>query len=283
MAKDKTKNIQKMVTQKASKQSANKVCEVVAAAEGRTWQARSLPPLARANAAEEVSRLLALLNGAELELATTGGAWRCRARQIFFPEKNATKNVAKNTNETLANIGERVPSQGRWSLLLSLGDTPCLCRLDLPANLRAALETMSAPYKLEELPSSVALGLLSLALSPLLREIFLVPCRLVEHGVGVEKKTCAGKEVAFLIEALPIKQEGTDEGTDEDARHASLQLQVFLATRDLAAFARSLRIARQSRSYPPNLHTTWQLDGGETSLSLEEFRALKEGDVLLLS
>ena len=283
MAKDKTKSIQKMVAPKASKQSANKVCEVVAAAEGRMWQARRLPPLARANAAEEVSHLLALLNGAELELATTGGAWRCRARQIFFPEKNATKNVAKNiaknTNETLANIGERVPSQGRWSLLLSLGDTPCLCRLDLPANLRASLETMSAPYKLEELPSSVALGLLSLALSPLLREIFLGAHRLVEHGIGVEKKLCSKEEVAFLIEALPIKQGGTDEGAEED----SLQLQVFLATRDLAAFARSLRIARQSRSYPPNLHTTWQLDGGETSLSLEEFRALKEGDVLLLS
>ena len=266
MAKDKTKSIQ------ASK--------VVAAAEGRTWQPRRLPPLARANAAEEVSRLLALLNGAELELATTtGGAWRCRARQIFFPEKKATKNVSKHTNETLANIGERVPSQGRWSLLLSLGDTPCLCRLDLPANLRASLETMSAPYKLEELPSSVVLGLLSLALSPLLREIFFGAHRLVEHGIGVEKKLCTKEEVAFLIEALPIKQEGTE----EDAGHASLQLQVFLATRDLAAFARSLRITRQSRSYPPNLHTTWQLDGGETSLSLEEFRALKEGDVLLLS
>ncbi len=242
--------------------SVNKEASVVA--DGRAWQKRSSPPLARALAAEEVSRLLALLNGAEVVAA--GRSWRCRARQIF----SATQ------------AQEPVPPQGRWSLLLSLGGRPCLCRTELPSAFRETLEVMSEPCRLEELPASVALGLLSLALSPVLQELFVTPCRLVEHGVGVGKKVCAKEEVALSITLSPVAQREEEE--EEVSRDpVAMRLQVFVAASDLEAVSHALRVARRRRSYPPNLHTTWQLDGGGTSLSLEEFRALKEGDVLLLS
>ena len=263
----------KVATNKVAtnKVAVNKKASVVA--DGRAWQKLSSPPLARALAAEEVSRLLALLNGAEVVAA--GRSWRCRARQLF----SATQ------------AQEPVPPQGRWSLLLSLGGRPCLCRTELPSAFRETLEAMSEPCRLEELPASVALGLLSLALSPLLQELFVAPCRLVEHGVGVGKKVCAKEEVALDITLLPVaqrkKKEKEETGEAEEGEisrdPAAMRLQVFLAASDLEAVSHALRVARRRRRYPPNLHTTWQLDGGGTSLSLEEFRALKEGDVLLLA
>ena len=254
-------------------------------ANGRAWQQHQPPSLPQAVAAAEVSRLLALANGAEVTIA--GRSWRCRAQQLLPAAQSTAKNTTNSSVKSVANSDERTHAQYRWSLLLSLGGVSCLCRTELPSSVRAELETMSEPYRLEELPASVALGLLSLALSPVLQELFLVECRLVEHnlvgrGLGVEKKTCAKDEVAFRIEATPVTQEGA-----EDPSCAPVFLQVFLAASDLEAFGRAfgraLRVKRLRRRYPPNLYTTWKLDGGATSISVEEFRALREGDVLLLS
>ncbi len=252
-------------------------------ADGRAWQKRASAPLATPLAAEEVSRLLALLNGAEVTAA--GGAWRCHAQQLLARDEDKDENKDENKDEAKDEKG--VPAQGRWSLLFSLGGLPCLCRLELPSGFREKLEVMSKPWRLEELPASVALGLLSLALSSLLREIFTVPCRLVEHeliehglikqGRGVEK-VCSPQEVAFSVEVLPVTQEGM-----RDPLRVPLRLRCFLAARDLEAVGRVLRVRRFWRKYPPNLHTTWRLEAGGTSLGLEEFRALQEGDVLLLS
>ena len=241
------------------------------------WQKRPVPPLPQAVAAEEVTHLLALVNGAELVAANR--SWHFRARQLL--------PAAKHREQKREQKRDSVPFQGRWSLLLSLGGVECLCRAELPSGVRAELEALSEPWRLEELPASVVAGLLSLALSPVLQELLLVPCRVLEHSIGVEEKVCAKHELAFLVEVLPVaptssdENEGAEEGEEELG--TSWHLQIFLARRDLAAVGRALRVRRWSRHYPPNLHTTWQLEGGSTGLSLEEFRALREGDVLLLS
>ena len=228
-------------------------------ADGRAWQKRTLPPFAMAVAAEEVSRLLVLLNGAEV--TAEGMTWRCRARQIL----------------STPNEEERAFVQGRWSLLFSLGGVLCLCRLELPTSVREKLESMSAPYRLEELPRSVVLGLLSLALSDLLREIFLVPCRLVEHEIVAARKVCDREEVALELEIFPNAR------GEEEASRELVCLQIFLAARDLGIVGRGLRVGGFRREYPSGLCTDWRMEAGGTSVSVEEFRALREGDVLLLS
>ena len=249
--------------------SLNESSKVVAAA--RAWQKLPLPKFSSAPAAAEVSRLLALLNGAEVVAA--GRVWRCRARQLF--------SVAKDQ--------EDVPAAGWW-LLFSLGGTPLLCRTELPSGFRGGLESMSKPYRLEELPASVALGLLSLALSPLLQELFAAKCRLVEHNIGGAKKAAVKEEIVLRIDALPVTQKDKNESSEESLEESSeesllepVRLHCHLAASALDVVVRSLRVKQRTRSYPPNLYTTWQCDVGETSLSVEEFRALKEGDVLLLS
>ncbi len=254
MAYRKSRIVQETNSKTAFEPVVKRVGKVVA--DGRAWQKRPLPPFAMAVAAEEVSRLLVLLNGAEV--TAEGMTWRCRARQIL-----STPN-----REELAFV------QGRWSLLFSLGGVLCLCRLELPPSVREKLESMSAPYRLEELPRSVVLGLLSLALSDLLREIFLVPCRLVEHEIVAARKVCGKEEVALELEIFPnARGEG----------EASYSLQIFLAARDLGIVGRGLRVGGFRREYPFGLLTDWRMEAEGTSVSVEEFRALREGDVLLLS
>ena len=255
MANRKSRIAQETNSKTAFEPVVKRVGKVVA--DGRAWQKRPLPPFAVAVAAEEVSRLLVLLNGAEV--TAEGMTWRCRARQIL----------------STPNEEERALVQGRWSLLFSLGGVLCLCRLELPPSVREKLESMSAPYRLEELPRSVVLGLLSLALSDLLREIFLVPCRLVEHEIVAARKVCGKDEVALELEIFPNAR-----GEKEEA---SYSLQIFLAARDLGIVGRGLRVGGFRREYPSGLCTDWRMEAGGTSVSVEEFRALREGDVLLLS
>ena len=248
-----------------SETTAKDVARVVA--DGRAWQKLPLPRFSTAIAAAEVSRLLVLLNGAEVGAA--GKTWRCRARQILSMSKSNNKE-------------ERALVQGSWSLLFSLGGILCLCRLELPSSVREKMESMSAPCRLEELPSSVVLGLLSLALSDLLQEIFLVPCRLVEHDIAAARKVCGKEEVALELEVFP-KAQGEVEEASHDLIHSVMHLQIFLAASDLGAMAGVLRVGGWRREYPLRLHVDWRMEAGGTSVSVEEFRALREGDVLLLS
>ncbi len=217
---------------------------------------KALPPDTTVLSLRETDQLLRALN--EGWYQADGSLWRCQARV-----QNSLQPPQKETQ----------------LLKININGANCLLEAFLPLVLRETIEKMTEPFQLEELPLSVALGALSLKLQPFLNQLLLAPAGIISYNFDTKKSSVKQKtNLCIKVEALPIDNEGAKDNSRE-----AFNFQIYLSHHDAKPLRSALRQIRKTRQYPPNLHATWNFYAEETTISIQEFRALEQGDVLILN
>lgn len=222
---------------------------------------KALPPDTTVLSLRETDQLLRALN--EGWYQADGSLWRCQARV-----QNSLQPPQKETQ----------------LLKININGANCSLEAEIPLALRESIEKMIKPFQLEELPLPVALGVMSLKLQPFLNQLLLAPANIINYNFDTKKSSVKQKNLkqetnlCIKVEALPIDSEGAKDNSRE-----AFNFQIYLSHHDAKPLRSALRQIRKTRQYPPNLHATWNFYAEETTISIQEFRALEQGDVLILN